>query len=81
MMSRATSALFVIPPVAGEFVRRGTRERSVLPLLDGRKTLPLEENRSEGRRCGRDENDLLVAEIINWVSYPVSLVLELSWLE
>jgi hypothetical protein len=54
-ISTTPSGAFVMPTGAGVVV--GSRERRVLPLLDGRKTVPFEP-RIEGRRCGREENVL-----------------------
>jgi hypothetical protein len=55
----APSGEFVMP-TAGVVVV-GRRERSVLPLFDGRKTVPFVD-RIEGRRWGRDENVLVHGE-------------------
>lgn len=54
-ISTTPSQAFVMP--TGGIVVVGSRERRVLPLLEGRKTV-LFELRMEGRRCGREENVL-----------------------
>lgn len=54
-MSRGPSGALAMPE--GRAVVVGRRERSVLPLLQGRKTV-LAEARIEGRRRGREEKGL-----------------------